>query len=318
MILKEQFVLETTKAASLAAVRNLNLWSKGLTDVSIISKITGIEVLSLSSNHVSTMSPFASCTSLRELYLRKNNIQSLSEVRYIKDLPHLHTLWLLDNPCATDPNYRYFVINCCPHLRQLDSIEVTKKEREEAMERLPEKVMQEMLKQGNTPVVDEAPSTAEEGGVQTAKPIATPIPTPPPIIAGPPAKVVSQTAVPHRVATPKSVERRSSGAVSRRSIDDDKDRVDKKEKEKEKKKEKDKEIRNSEGKEDDGSRVVSLEGLSDGTSYTTIQTQRAILTAIVSLIPELTVDSLGVLQKEVVEEIGRKQKAIRQRSRGPT
>ncbi|ORC93138.1 Protein C21orf2 [Trypanosoma theileri] len=313
MILKEQFVLETTKATSLAAVRNLNLWSEGLTDVSIISKIPGIEVLSLSSNQVSTMSPFASCTSLRELYLRKNNIQSLSEVKYIKDLPHLHTLWLLDNPCATHPNYRYFVINCCPHLRQLDSIEVTKKEREEAMEKLPEKVMKEMLQQGTAPAVDAAPAAAAEGSGMVAKPVSAPAPPPPqpPAVSGPPVKVISRPAIPQRVVTPQSVERRSSGPPIRRNSEEER-----KEKEKEKKKkEKEKDLRGNESKEGDGSRGVSLEALSDGSSYTTIQTQRAILTAIVSLIPELTIDSLGVLQKEVVEEMARKKKAMRQMSR---
>ncbi|RNF11817.1 Protein C21orf2 [Trypanosoma rangeli] len=132
VVLREQTVLERTKAETLSAVRNLNLWGEGLTDVSVVEKIPGIEVLALAANRLTTLRPFSLCTSLRELYLRKNDIKSLAEVKYIKELPKLHTLWLMDNPCAKSPNYRSFVIRCCPHLRQLDDIEVTEKERDES------------------------------------------------------------------------------------------------------------------------------------------------------------------------------------------
>lgn len=223
MVLKEQLVLERTKADSLLAVRNLNLWGEGLTDVSIVEKIPGIEVLALAANHLTTLRPFASCTSLRELYLRKNDIQSLAEIKHIKDLPNLRTLWLMDNPCAKSPEYRGFVILCCQHLKQLDNIEVTEQEREEAKKRLSERTVLEMLNCGGT-------DGSDYGG---------------------------------RPQSPFVAAHRRNGAPG-----------------------------------------------------TAPQTQRAILTAILSLVPELSLESLSVLRNELSEEVGRREKVMRQNARG--
>ncbi|RNF11816.1 hypothetical protein TraAM80_00650 [Trypanosoma rangeli] len=54
-----------------------------------------------------------------------------------------------------------------------------------------------------------------------------------------------------------------------------------------------------------------------GVPYAAVQTQQAILNAIVSLIPELTLESLGVLWKEVRVEIGRKEKLTQALPSGP-
>ncbi|KEG06578.1 Protein C21orf2 [Trypanosoma grayi] len=263
MILKEQLVLEKTKAESLSGVRNLNLWGEGLTDVSIVSKITGIEVLALAANHLTTLGPFASCTSLRELYLRKNNIVSLAEIRYIKDLPNLRTLWLMDNPCSKHPNYRNFVIMCCPHLKQLDNIEVTAKEREEAKKKLPERVIQDILERGTVDLEEDA----------RRKP-------------------------PSSARVSKGVEKPAAVNAPRRLAKEEK------------------EAQPISNRESEGSRGTSSALAADSASFTTIQTQRAILTAIVSLLPELTLESLDMLQKEIREEVARKEKAVQQRAKG--
>lgn len=47
MSLTEKVVLERSKAKSLNAVRNLNMWGCRLTDISIVSKLPNLEVLNL-------------------------------------------------------------------------------------------------------------------------------------------------------------------------------------------------------------------------------------------------------------------------------
>ena len=92
-----------------------------------------LEVLSLSVNNISSLRDFAGCTSLRELYLRRNKIRSLDQIRYLADLPELRILWLGDNECAEDPNYRLTVLSVLPNLTKLDDHEVTPEERDEAL-----------------------------------------------------------------------------------------------------------------------------------------------------------------------------------------
>jgi Leucine-rich repeat (LRR) protein len=59
---------------SLEDVRSLNLWGQGLSDLSIVTKMPNIEVLSLSVNKITSLAAFANCTRLQELYLRKNEV----------------------------------------------------------------------------------------------------------------------------------------------------------------------------------------------------------------------------------------------------
>ncbi|RNF04690.1 Protein C21orf2 [Trypanosoma conorhini] len=270
VVLREQTVLERTKAESLLEVRNLNLWGEGLTDVSVVEKIPGIEVLALAANQLTTLRPFSTCTSLRELYLRKNYIKSLAEVKYIKGLPKLHTLWLMDNPCAKSPNYRSFVIRCCPHLKQLDDIEVTEREREEAKRKLSKSAVHCILRHGS---ITEAELNSS------------------------PQQLSSPS------SAPKVVEKGpTAGVVGRLSKDG-------KAKEKE-------ETRQGGSRGDDTVRASSVRPTPSGGPCMTLQTQQAILTAIVSLIPELTLESLGVLQKELREEVERKEKATRNQPSG--
>lgn len=143
-MLSENLILAKTKADKLSQVKNLNLWGAELSDVSLVSQCINLEVLALSVNHVTTIRDIAECKNLRELYLRKNDIVSLGEVYYLSKLPNLTTLWLSDNPCAKDPNYRMFTVRCCPNLRQLDSIEVSAQERSEA-QALPASLINEIV-----------------------------------------------------------------------------------------------------------------------------------------------------------------------------
>ena len=60
------------------------------------------------------------CVALVELFLRSNAISNLAEVNHLRDLRFLHTLWLLDNPVVSQPNYRSFVLTALPQLKVLD------------------------------------------------------------------------------------------------------------------------------------------------------------------------------------------------------
>ncbi|KAK8786543.1 hypothetical protein V5799_023680 [Amblyomma americanum] len=131
-VLTENCVLSRTRAQDLKSVRKLNCWGSELEDVSIVRKMSHVEVLSLSVNNISTLADFAHCKNLQELYIRKNNIQDLNEVLYLKDLPKLKNLWLADNPCAENENYRMTVLRHLPSLQKLDNQTVQSHEVERA------------------------------------------------------------------------------------------------------------------------------------------------------------------------------------------
>ncbi|XP_061791278.1 cilia and flagella associated protein 410 [Nerophis lumbriciformis] len=123
-------VLTEAKAPDLESVRKLNCWGCKLTDISILSQMPNIEVLTLSVNSISSLSPLAGCLSLCELYLRSNTIPSLSELHYLRSMTRLRVLWLADNPCCgTDSSgYRLTVLRFLPGLQKLDNQVVTEEE----------------------------------------------------------------------------------------------------------------------------------------------------------------------------------------------
>jgi cilla- and flagella-associated protein len=133
MALTKDLVLAKCKTDNLKLLKKLNLWGVGFEDVSILTQMPNVEVLALSINKISTLRDFQNCQNLQELYLRRNNIRNLAEIKYLKGLPYLHTLWLNENPCADHPNYRSFVISQLPDLRKLDNLEITDSERSKAM-----------------------------------------------------------------------------------------------------------------------------------------------------------------------------------------
>jgi Leucine-rich repeat (LRR) protein len=76
-------IVARCKTDNLALIKNLNLWGNEISDVSLISEMPNLEVLSLSVNKISSLKDFVHCTRLQELYLRKNNISSLLELKYL-------------------------------------------------------------------------------------------------------------------------------------------------------------------------------------------------------------------------------------------
>lgn len=113
-------------------VVKINFTGRELQDISLIRQMTNVEVLSLSVNRISTLVDLQFCKNLKELYLRKNDISDLREICYLQNLPFFEALWLAENPCTTDPNYRLTVIKNLPQLRRLDDIFIDELERKEA------------------------------------------------------------------------------------------------------------------------------------------------------------------------------------------
>ncbi|EAR89772.1 C21orf2 (macronuclear) [Tetrahymena thermophila SB210] len=130
--LTEELIIQKTKCSSLSQIKNLNLWGSDIDDISILKQIPNAEVLSLSVNKINSLKDFQYCKNLQELYLRKNNISDLKELKYLSGLQNLKVLWLQDNPCAENPDYRKIVISYLPNLSKLDNSQITPQEKQEA------------------------------------------------------------------------------------------------------------------------------------------------------------------------------------------
>jgi len=120
----------------LSEVKNINLWGCKLQDVSILKEMPNVEIVSLSVNSIDSLKYFACCSKLKELYLRKNNISELQEVESLCHLEHLRVLWLCDNPCVGDTQYRKYVIHKLRGLTKLDNSDITPEERDAADQEL--------------------------------------------------------------------------------------------------------------------------------------------------------------------------------------
>ncbi|XP_058466192.1 uncharacterized protein LOC131439320 isoform X4 [Malaya genurostris] len=133
--LTEEMVIARSKQSDLAAIKKLNCWGSELSDVSIIRRMRGVEVLAFSVNRINTLADFENCLNLQELYLRKNNITDIDELIYLQNLPKLKYLWLEENPLVDNagPSYRQIVLRALPNLKKLDNVDVTPEEVTDAM-----------------------------------------------------------------------------------------------------------------------------------------------------------------------------------------
>lgn len=129
-VLNEELIRKKTGCKSLAEVDRINLWGLNLTDVSIIEKMDNLRIISLTSNNIENLSSFAKCSHLQELYLRQNKISDLWEFRHLQGLRDLRVLWVSDNPCTQNMDYRTKILSMLPKLYKLDDSKVTLEERE--------------------------------------------------------------------------------------------------------------------------------------------------------------------------------------------
>lgn len=123
-----------SQESTISAYRKINCWGSEIDDISILSQMSDLEVVILSSNSVNDLSPIANCKGLTQLMLRKNNVSDFCQLRHLRDLGKLKTLWLMDNPLAQQPDYRLKVINILPQLTKLDRQVINDEERKKASE----------------------------------------------------------------------------------------------------------------------------------------------------------------------------------------
>ncbi|XP_059058868.1 uncharacterized protein LOC131852239 [Achroia grisella] len=133
--LTEEMVIARSKQSDLSSIKKLNCWGAELGDVSLLRRMPNVEVLAFSINKIRTLCDFAACRRLRELYIRKNEIRDLREIRHLRRLPDLTSLWLDENPCTHHPQYRMTVLRNLPNLEKLDNVSVQAEEVQEAMRR---------------------------------------------------------------------------------------------------------------------------------------------------------------------------------------
>lgn len=124
-VLKAEMIYQKTRTQNLADVRTLNMWGYELEDVSIASNLINAETLSFPINKIRTLAPFQTCRNLQNLLLRQNQISDINEIQYLADLPYLKNLTLAENPVASMPGYRETVINALPQLEKLDDLEIS-------------------------------------------------------------------------------------------------------------------------------------------------------------------------------------------------
>ena len=121
MLTKEFILTKYPKYSDITELKSLNIWGEDLQDISIISKMPNLEILSLSSNRISSLSPLSACLNMREIYLRNNNIISFEELNHLRHLFNLKVLWLEGNPICDDIFYREKVLNLLPQIIYLDN-----------------------------------------------------------------------------------------------------------------------------------------------------------------------------------------------------
>ena len=121
MLTKELILSKYPKYSNITEIKKLNIWGEDIEDISIISQMTNLEVLSLSANKISSLFPLSYCLNMREIILRNNNIYSFDELYHLKKLPKLKELWLEGNPITNDIFYVKKVLNILPKLHTLDN-----------------------------------------------------------------------------------------------------------------------------------------------------------------------------------------------------
>lgn len=124
MLTKDLILQKHKNGTQLSSVKTISMWGSDIENISILSKMPNLEIVSLSVNKISSLSPLSHCLKLKELYLRRNYISSLSEINYLIPLKSLKILWLDENPICKLSNYRHYIISTLPQLAKLDNMPV--------------------------------------------------------------------------------------------------------------------------------------------------------------------------------------------------
>ncbi|XP_034671404.1 uncharacterized protein F09G8.5-like [Drosophila subobscura] len=163
-VLREEMVLDKAKTSALERVVNINFVNCDLTDVSIIQRMSKLEIASLSVNGITSLEVFAACPKLKQLYLRANKIEDIDEVEHLKNLLELKVLALEANPCVdrAGPGYRGILLRSLPTLTKIDRIDVTQEEITNALCNIePPDMCDEYAEESLNPVIPHVPSAQQ-------------------------------------------------------------------------------------------------------------------------------------------------------------
>ena len=108
---------------SFESLKELNLWGNNIDDISLLSEMPLLEIISLSMNHIKDLSVFKNLKNLKELYLKDNQISDFNQIQHLKDCKKLEILCLEDNPISKQANYRKKILEILPFLKKLDDLE---------------------------------------------------------------------------------------------------------------------------------------------------------------------------------------------------
>ncbi|NWH81376.1 TILB protein, partial [Piaya cayana] len=103
-----------------------------------VSKLKKLEYLNVALNNIERIENLEGCEELKKLDLTANFIGELSSIEALKYNIHLKELFLVGNPCTEFEGYRQFVVATLHQLKCLDSKEIERSERIQALQNYPE------------------------------------------------------------------------------------------------------------------------------------------------------------------------------------
>ena len=121
--LTKDFIRSRLGNDNLESITTLNLWGNNIDDISLLSEMPLLEIISLCVNHIKDLSVFRNLKHVKELYLKDNHISDFNQIEHLKNCSKLQILCLSDNPISKQPNYRKKVLEILPFLKKLDDIE---------------------------------------------------------------------------------------------------------------------------------------------------------------------------------------------------
>ena len=115
----------------------INLTDNSISEINYLPQLKRLKTLMLINNRITKIeNDFAiNCPLLSNLVLTNNKISDFKQIDNIASCKSLEKLYLVDNMVTKLKNYRLYVIYKIPTLRILDFQRVTKKEREEALQK---------------------------------------------------------------------------------------------------------------------------------------------------------------------------------------
>uniref|UniRef100_A0A8D0GVL7 Leucine-rich repeat-containing protein 6 n=1 Tax=Sphenodon punctatus TaxID=8508 RepID=A0A8D0GVL7_SPHPU len=103
-----------------------------------LGKLKKLEYLNLALNNIERIENLEGCEDLKKLDLTANFIGELSSIKVLKNNVHLRELFLVGNPCTEFEGYRHFVVASLHQLKCLDSQDIERSERIQALQNYPE------------------------------------------------------------------------------------------------------------------------------------------------------------------------------------